>query len=363
MQLAATTAFFQRTRGMRHHRPWCLLLGILIGIGIMDSARAATTQPASIAPLAYRNQHPLYLTIPNLLPMSAQSLPRGSGSFQFSTSYSNIFEQFITLDYDVLFDMEVARTALHYAQGLGRDFTIELDIPFIYSYGGFLDPFISGFHQALKLPDAGRGNFPDNQFAYRIINQRTGADQLRAQATKFGLGDVDLTLRHQLLREGRAQPAFSWFGLLELPTGRRSRGLGNGELDYGLGLLAEKQLGRWGLQLQTGYFVGAPLPGLETLMHAEHVSFLAGLAYRLSRPLALHAQFHSGTPLLKGMGNSRWDDIPLDIIVGISGQHPKALGGQEAITWQLGFSEDLHANGPSIDFTALLQFGIRWDAL
>jgi hypothetical protein len=35
------------------------------------------------------------------------------------------------------------------------------------------------------------------------------------------------------------------------------------------------------------------------------------------------------------------------------------MAGQD-FTWQVGFAEDLNANGPSIDFTALVTLGLTF---
>ena len=48
-----------------------------------------------------------------------------------------------------------------------------------------------------------------------------------------------------------------------------------------------------------------------------------------------------------------WDGAPLDLIVGVRGT-------EDPIFWQVAFSEDVRAVGPSVDFTAFVSLGLRF---
>jgi len=72
-------------------------------------------------------------------------------------------------------------------------------------------------------------------------------------ATKAGLGDISLGLKYLLLREREWRPALSVIAELELPTGRRSDGLGEGSIGTAVSLGWLKNLARTTLQGTVGY--------------------------------------------------------------------------------------------------------------
>ena len=187
-------------------------------------------------------------------------------------------------------------------------------------------------------------------------------DGLALVDTGIGLGDIAVVLRHETLPQRGHRPAVGWFAQAELPTGRARRGLGNGELDFGLGALCDITAKKWYGFLNAGLFVSGGHQLIEQFLKTEYFSYVIGGAYRLSRHLALQTQFHGGTPQLTGIAHQQWDDVPLDIAFGLRGEYPRGFGDND-LFWQLAFSEDLNANGPSIDFTAIGQFGIRWHGL
>lgn len=313
-------------------------------------------------PLRYRNQHPLYLQMANMTPMPTTSLPSGDGAWSITPQYSNLFERAFDTTYDVRLDFEQLRTDIAFAQGLGHDFTAELQIPIHTTWRGFLDSFLNWYHRTLGVPNAGRNNFPDNDFVFRITDLTTAVPIYEVSPVGIGIGDVAVVLRQEVVPRRPGRLGLGWFGQLEFPTGQASRGLGNNQLDYGLGMLADIASARWYGFLNVGYFVNGGHPTIDQFLRHEYLSYALGAAFQLSRRLSLQAQLQGGTPQLAGISHRQWTDMPLDIVFGIAGDYPRALG-DDTLFWQLAFSEDLHANGPSIDFTAIAQLGIHWQGL
>jgi len=64
-------------------------------------------------------------------------------------------------------------------------------LPFYIMYGGFLDGFISGYHEAFGFPNAPRRNTPNDQFRYRYAIDDKTLVQREDNAQAFG----DLTIR------------------------------------------------------------------------------------------------------------------------------------------------------------------------
>lgn len=313
-------------------------------------------------PIPYRQQHPVYLQVLGLTPMRTAPLPRGDGAVSLRMEYSNVFEQFLTPTTDLRIDVEQIRTAIDVAYGLPYGFTLEAELPFVHTGGGRLDAFLQWWHRILGVPNAGREFFPNDQHAFRILDRPSGATRYEVAAVPLALGDASVRVRRQLVAETARRPAIGWFAALEFPTGKRSQGLGNGNLDYGVGVLLEKSAGRWHGYFNGGYFVGAGTPALADAMHPVQFNYLVGGEFSLSRRIALHAQLQGGTPLLTGLDDTRWDSFPLDLMMGMSGEHPAGAHG-EKIHWQVGLSEDLNANGPSIDVTVFGRIGWQWKGL
>lgn len=345
----------------RHYRfLWCALSCLCCHGCVSASARTVPQWRTQIAHgfLAYQTHHPLYLQMVNVPPMRVAPLARRGFALHVVTSYSNIFEQFTTARHDVLLDMEMLRQTVGAAWGLGHGMTAELSLPLVHTGGGFLDAFLEGFHRAFGLPNAGRENFPQDRFVFRVATP--AGTLVDAAPAGYRPADLQLRLRQEVLPESRTHPGIGWFAAVDLPTGSAAHGLGNGAVDVSVGALAEKSYRRWHGYGQLGYTVHGGQANLEDLLYPAVFSYVAGGEFSLSQRVGLHAQIHGGTPLLANMGEMRWDDPPLDLAVGFSGDYPGVVWGKD-LFWQVGFSEDLHADGPSIDLTVFTQLGLRWN--
>lgn len=293
------------------------------------------------------------------MPLRTYGFSAGQHEASLRTSYSNIFEFFQTFDHEVLIDFEIMRSELAWQYGLRDNLAVNITLPIVHTGGGFLDAFVSGFHNTFGLPNAGRELFANNLHAFHLQDLNTTNNLYDIGTVDIGLGDTQIGLHHRLLEQAPGRPGLTLGAMLEIPTGRSSTGTGNGSLDYGLSMQLNHSKGCWHLHSGIGYFVGAPTKELADFSRNQHFSFYVGGEVSLPKNLALHAQIHGGTPLLVNVDNGRWTDMPLDFIIGLSGEH-RLRKSQRTFFWQLGFSEDLHANGPSIDFTTLLELGFRW---
>jgi len=77
---------------------------------------------------------------------------------------ANIFEA--KDDYQL--DFAETRIVFHISKKINKKLTLQVYLPFIYAWGGFMDPFIDKFHQMFNFPDAGRGNFEYGRTSYWI---------------------------------------------------------------------------------------------------------------------------------------------------------------------------------------------------
>lgn len=67
----------------------------------------------------------------------------------------------------------------------------------------------------------------------------------RGEPSHYGYGDTELGVKLRLLHEGKWVPQIGTFPFVEVPTGRRDRGLGNGATQVFVPLWVQKSFGAW----------------------------------------------------------------------------------------------------------------------
>lgn len=322
---------------------------------ISTAGWAKTYEP--FGPFTTRNQNPIYLQTLNLTPQRATVLPKHQMEVRIDSAYSNAFEQGASATNSMMEDMEIWRLGLHTDYGIGKNMEVGIEIPLLQLWSGFLDPFIQDFHNFFGFPNAGRENWPNNQFHFWFASG--GATIYNVSSQTMNLGDISLHFKHHVVDEGRANPALAWFFDLKFPTGQRSKGLGNGGLDYGFGLALEKNYKRLHGYLNTAYYVSGRDDSLEPFLNRSFLSYMAGVELTLLPTWSLIAQVDGGTPLGTGTGMGEWDGVPLDLVIGFKGKEDKLFFGNDFI-WQVAFSEDVLSTGPSVDFSVFLSVGVRF---
>ena len=305
----------------------------------------------SFGPFSHRIQNPLYLQLVDLLPETAQALPKGTLSGQLDTAFSNIFERSFTNSTDATIDMELFRVTQKLRYGLGNGFEVGVEIPWIHMEGGFLDPFIQWYHHALGVPNGGRNRVANNQFRYQIDYQGTTLYQTGPEA--WNIGDITFVGKKQFQDETNVWPAMALRFAIKAPTGDRGEGLGGGNPGFAFGLDAEKSVRRLHGYLNTFYALDQGNDLLGPINRTESLHWSLAGEFNLSQHVATLLQLVSSTPVFHSTGQHVLDEIPLDMILGFRGEAKKLF-------WQAGFSEDVTSRGPSVDFTLFTSIGYRW---
>src|SRR5437899_4953651 len=78
-----------------------------------------------------------------------------------------------------------------------------------------------------------------------MVSTHDGRVVYTMEGNEIGFGDLPIVLTQRIQDETPTSPAISVRAGVELPTGSESRGFGNGKLDKGVGVLAERSWGRW----------------------------------------------------------------------------------------------------------------------
>lgn len=301
-------------------------------------------------PLGARNQHPLALTQLALRPRRPLTTPRGQTALALGVAYSSIEEVDSEGAQVAAFDGELLRIAPRMRYGLSGRADVEVELPLLFTTSGFLDAFIESWHELLSLPDGGRERIENDQWTMTLAD---GDDLLYTlEEDRLDLGDLSVVYTSRIQDEGEHAPALAWRLGVEVPTGSESAGFGNGALDYGLGLVGEKNLGRVTTTFGLSWRVPGQSEGFRSSAAHElrdAFDFQLGGEYRWNDSVSLLAQFFWSGPMVKSIPLEEIDREILDLGLGV------VWDAGDASTLSISFHEDLvAATGP--DFSLLASW-------
>jgi Protein of unknown function (DUF3187) len=340
---------------------WCLLLciapAILIGAWRADAMPPQETPQAlpSTAiiggPFPVRSLSPVQWLYFQFTPERAVPLPHGMWNVRFDLVEANLLGRDERGDDGFLFDFELTRAnlALHY--GLFDDLTVGLEIPLLYTWRGFLDEPIKAFEDVTGFKRTIRFERRQHLFDYSL--QKDGTTALEGASGAFGLGDIALSVKMLLRREGQWAPSIAGRFALKLPTGDNDRALGSGELDVGLGFALEKSFGPVRLYVNTGLTIPTGNPfsgsGIDSLPMLS--TFLTG-EYRLTGRFSILVQLNGVTPPVRNTGLDV-DRSTFEILAGFNWVLPGL-----PVVWQAGFMEDLNNTNRTADFALFMSWSL-----
>lgn len=301
-------------------------------------------------PLGLRSNGPIAATLMQFRPRSTQTRPVGRVGFEVANSYSSMFEDGTDGNWTVVFDGELARTAVLFRTGVSDTTDVEVELPFAYATSGFLDTFIESWHAFFGLPNGGRAQRARGEYAMHV--DTNGRRVYELDADRPALADIPLYLTQQVTREADAGIGIALRGGIEIPTGSEGRGFGNGGVDWGGGALAEKSLGRFTFTA-SAYYVDAATPdsfARAGLVIGDQVYYQGGVECRWNNWLSLVAGLRSSTPVTKDIPLKEIDRGVLDLDVGFVFDDP-----QTEWRYIFGLTEDLVSESGT-DFTVF--FGL-----
>jgi len=303
-------------------------------------------------PMPVRNQHPAQLNVLHMNPENGSALAGGEIRTRVDAAYSSLFLSGSSGDSSFSMDGEILRAGWKTRVGLGHGLDLQFELPVAYTTGGFLDSFISSWHEFFGLPDHGRRNGPQNQFDVTAVNNGAVAYQLSEDT--LGLLDIPVAINWAAIPTGPDQP----FGLalragIEFPTGDSDRGFGNGAIDYALGMVGEWRHGALSLSAQLQHtFAGTPDRASQAGLEFGDVSS-AGLTAEvlLSDTWTALVQTEVESSTLRGLGFARTSDPQWLLWVGARARVSETVGLEFAI------GEDVSAFvAPDITAYAALTF-------
>jgi hypothetical protein len=277
-------------------------------------------------------------------PERAAVLAKGDINLGFNFAYSNILV-YRQNDRETLFlDGEYLRSDFRFESGLGKGLEIRGSIPFIFMYGGFLDGFLSSFHKALNLPNAGRDNFANNELHY--FYSKDGATAWDRTDRLAAFGDLTVQAKKALWKKGENELATR--AAVKLPTGSRSNLTGSGKTDLALGFLLNRVGQRFGGYFNINYSFLGDSEGLDT---RNHLSFMGAFDWRFKPNVAMVIQYEQTDRFLRSE-IPELNQIARQLTLGLRWRR----SDRNQFEWR--FAEDITTTAP--DFTFGFQWTLHW---
>jgi hypothetical protein len=300
-------------------------------------------------PLPTYNQSPLVQIFGLPAPGSPHVLPSGRSQVRVSFDAANNFLDRKNDNESVVLDGETHRTAVSVSY-MAHNIEWGVEIPYISHSGGFLDGFISNWHDVFGLPPGGRNESPFDQLNYTY--RRDGIDRLHITSANRGIGDIRLLAARQLAPGRETDVALR--ASLKLPTGDAAQLHGSGAADIALWVsLGCSPLGcpgDVGWNASAGALVlgrGDVLPELQRRV----VGFGGiGFAWRAISPIVLKADLRAHTPFFRDTNLAPLGSTAVQLILGGTW----IVGSETAV--DIGVSEDVRVDtSPDVSLLVSLR--------
>jgi len=298
-------------------------LSCLIGLSILQHGGSAfcsslvENQKVPSGPIPIVNQAPIQLLFLQAMPDRAEIVPKGHGSLRLNTIITNTLLSQQADSYEGVIDMEMIRSSLDLWYGIAPGFEICMSLPFVYSYGGIMDHAILDVEQFFNSVRKVREEQKPDRYEYAVKkNEKTFISGKEKRCT--GVGDLVLRIKGRIWDEGDRVPGLSARLGLKLPTGDADRALGSGKVDYGLGLLLQKNIDRLTLYLNADVIFPGDAFELEAVALKEFYNIMLGGEYTVKPRLSLLMQVNYVTRPFKDTGLEMLDKRILDLLLGVN---------------------------------------------
>ncbi len=323
------------------------LLAVILLAGSTGIASPQSTRDESWrAPLANRNQFPPAFLFIALEPERATVLAKGERSLFFNFDYSNILLLQDTTNEDLDIDLESLRVNFQIKYGLAQDLELAAALPIYVMHGGFLDRFISSYHNAFNIPNRVRDREPNNIFRYRWeIGDQLITDQTEGFAA---LGDLTLQVKRAVRWKKLKETELAVRAGLKLPTGSRGRFVSSGGTDFAFGGEISRVWEKVGAYFNINYNITSDL---EEVRSKNFLFFMGAVDWRFKPTLAAVLQYQQFQRFLESEIKVL-KQFARQLTVGLRWRRSDRL----VLEWR--FAEDLSSTSP--DFTVGFQVIYNW---
>ena len=322
-----------------------LLLPVILGI-------ATPSQALDLTPFPVRNFSPTALVHGLSIAETPHLLPTGKTTLHTSFDLASHATLDTSSSEAILLDGESYIATLGLRYGLSDTLQVGIDLPWVWHSEGFMDSFITDWHDFFGLSNGDRNSLKDDQLNY--IYFQNGEERLRLQDEVNGLGDLRLQLAWQF--KSTEQSAFTLQTQIKAPTGDADKLTGSEAWDVSLALSAQRDfsIGNGQGALWGGFGVSWLGDGevLEEAVEDFAASGWLGAGWSPLDWLALKLQVDSHTALYDSNLNELGEPA---VILTMGG----TLGLGEQTSLDIGVGEDLNVNA-SPDVTFHLRLAHRF---
>lgn len=319
-------------------------LRILVCSIFLTASTALPVWSLEVTPFQVRNFSPTALVHGLSIAETPHLLPAGATSLKTSFDLANNSSLSTRTNEGILLDGESYIATLGMRYGLSDTLQLGIDLPWVWHSEGFMDGFISDWHNFFGLPNGDRDELQNDQLNY--LYYRDGKEHLNLQDETNGFGDLRLQLAWQF--KATDQSAFTLQTQLKAPTGNANKLTGSEAWDLSLALSAQRDfpLGKGQGALWGGFGVSWLGDGevLEDEVEDYAASGWMGAGWVPLNWLALKLQIDSHTALYDSNLTELGDPA---VILTMGGT--LALG--EKTLLDIGVGEDLNVNAsPDVTF-------------
>ncbi len=304
-------------------------------------------------PISIVNQSPIQLLFLQPIPDRVDTLPGGYSSIRVNTTITNTLLSQKSEHYAATIDTEMIRTSLEVHYGAMPGLELGLSIPFAHYYSGFMDKPILEVEKIFGKTRAVRREEEADQFTYFV--KKDNKIFISGSKNSTGMGDFVLRAKGKVWDEGNTLPGLSARLAVKFPTGDKDRAFGSGEVDWGLGLLLQKNINRMSAYLNADVtFPGDAFDDAGVSLR-EFYTFMLGTEYRFTPRFSALAQINWITRPFKDTGLELLDRRIIEFLIGLS------YCTKNGIFVQTGGVEDFFDSCESgADFTFFLNAGMNF---
>ncbi len=306
----------------------------------------APAQEPIHGPFRFAEQNPFFRLFHTPRAEGADPLPSGTLRVEGGLGYTNVFELSDGPSHFHLLDLERLTTDVVLRWSPASHWEIGGGLRTSSDWGGFLDSFISGFHQAFGFPNGGREEVENGQYAF-VLREDDRDVELRVPQERFALDDARFFVKRSLIRRDDGRGVLSVRGVVS--SALRSETFGAGRTDVAAELMGRWSWARAHLHGTLGATTLTAPEELDSFSRERAFYLVAGGERLLTDGVSLVAQMVGGTSYFEGLGFGQLDGSPMNLVFGLAG------GGGRDWGWQLSFAEDLPPGTPSVDFTVGLS--------
>lgn len=187
-----------------------------------------------LTPFSVRNLSPTALVHGLAIAESSKILAPGEKMGQFSFDLVNNATTNQSLNETIILDGETYIGTLSLRYGLSERMQVGLDLPYIHHSAGFLDSFISDWHDFFGLPNGDRNKLPDDQLSYFYKDEK---EEFNVYREEGGFGDLRANLVYELFAEKNISCAMQFS--IKAPTGNAEKLTGSEAWDTSVALMTQ----------------------------------------------------------------------------------------------------------------------------